>query len=113
MQTVISHPPASCIAARGDLHADADGPHSLTHNTIMSGPWLSLAEAASYVGVNPRSLRRWVAQGRLRGYHVGKLLRFRHDDLDRLMEPLDAVTVEDQPLDAFINAQAALRRSAS
>jgi excisionase family DNA binding protein len=46
---------------------------------------LSTAEAARYAKVTPRSIRRWLDQGKLRALHAGRELRIRRADLDQLM----------------------------
>lgn len=46
---------------------------------------LSTGEAAQYARVSPRSIRRWLDQGKLRALHAGRELRIRRADLDQLM----------------------------
>ncbi len=46
---------------------------------------LSTGEAARYAKVTPRSIRRWLDQGKLRALHAGRELRIRRADLDALM----------------------------
>lgn len=46
---------------------------------------LSTAEAAGYAKVSPRSIRRWLDQGKLRALYAGRELRIRRADLDALM----------------------------
>ena len=44
---------------------------------------VSLADAADYYSVSTKTVRRWIAAGRLEGYRVGpRLLRVRVDSLD-------------------------------
>jgi excisionase family DNA binding protein len=47
---------------------------------------LTLDEAASYLNVSQRFMRRLVAERRVVFYKVGKFVRFRSGDLDRLLE---------------------------
>lgn len=49
------------------------------------GELLSTGEAARYAKVSPRSIRRWLDQGKLRALHAGRELRIRRSDLDQLM----------------------------
>lgn len=50
---------------------------------------ISLALAADRCGVQPKTLRRWIAEGRLTGYRMGpKLLRVDTAELDRLAAPI-------------------------
>ena len=46
---------------------------------------LSTAEAGRYARVAPRSIRRWLVQGKLQALHAGRELRIRRADLDKLM----------------------------
>ena len=46
---------------------------------------LSTGEAAEYAKVTPRSIRRWLDEGKLRALHAGRELRIRRADLDELM----------------------------
>lgn len=47
------------------------------------GKLVSLEEAAHYFSVHPKTIRRWIAAGRLEAYRVGpRLLRIRLDSLD-------------------------------
>lgn len=49
----------------------------------------SLATAAEYVDVNVRTLRRWIAEGRLTGYRVGpQLIKVDLNDLDAMIRPV-------------------------
>jgi excisionase family DNA binding protein len=51
--------------------------------------WLAEMHAAEHVGVSPRTLRRWVADGKIRAYRApGGRLRFRLDELDASMAPV-------------------------
>ena len=44
---------------------------------------ISLADAAEHYSVSTKTIRRWIADGRIEGYRVGpRLLRVRLDSLD-------------------------------
>jgi excisionase family DNA binding protein len=45
-------------------------------------PWLSLAQAADYIGVSTRQLQRLIAQGKVRSTTIGRRRLLRRDDLD-------------------------------
>ena len=45
-------------------------------------PPLTLSEAAAYLNVTPRFMRRLVAERRIAFHKLGHLLRFRREDLD-------------------------------
>ena len=51
--------------------------------------WISLNEAAEYLGVQPLTVRRMVARGDLTAYRLGsRLLRFDRAELDAAMRPV-------------------------
>jgi excisionase family DNA binding protein len=48
----------------------------------------SLADAAARTHVSTRTLRRWIAEGRLQAYRVGpRLVRLDPASVDQLMKP--------------------------
>ena len=57
--------------------------------------WLSQAEAADYLGITDRTLRRMIARSELPAYRLGpRLLRIDAADLDALLRPVPAAGVE-------------------
>lgn len=59
--------------------------------------WISLNEAAEYLGVAPKSVRRYIADGRLRAYRLAgkQTIRIKAQDLDALMRPIPTGWVGD------------------
>lgn len=50
---------------------------------------ISITEAAQYLGVSTKTIRRYIATGRLTGYRAGpRLLRVDRTELDGLLRPL-------------------------
>lgn len=50
---------------------------------------VSIAVAAEQCGVNPKTIRRRIADGSLAGYRMGKrLIRVDLDELDQLLRPI-------------------------
>jgi excisionase family DNA binding protein len=50
--------------------------------------FVSIADAADYLGVTTRTIRQMIADGRLRGYRSGsRLVRLRLDEIDAAMTP--------------------------
>jgi excisionase family DNA binding protein len=47
---------------------------------------LSTTEAAQYLGVDPRTLRRLVNDDQLQAFRIGRLVRFRLEDLDDYLD---------------------------
>lgn len=50
--------------------------------------YLKPADAAAYVGLTERHLRRLTASGQLPAFHLGRSRRYRTEDLDALMRPV-------------------------
>jgi excisionase family DNA binding protein len=49
---------------------------------------VSIAEAAEYLGVNVRSIRNMLTDGRLKAYKLGpRIVRIRLSDIDAALEP--------------------------
>jgi excisionase family DNA binding protein len=48
-----------------------------------SSPWLSVDEAAEYLGVSSRSIERMIAKKRLRSHPVGRRRLLHRDELDK------------------------------
>lgn len=52
--------------------------------------WASLDEAAAYVGLtNERTIRRWIAAGRITGYKLNeRVLRVDLNEIDAALKPV-------------------------
>ena len=49
---------------------------------------VSIADAAAYLGVNVRSIRNLLTDGRLKAYKLGpRIVRIRLSDIDAALEP--------------------------
>ena len=59
---------------------------SLLSLTRMTTPirWLSTKEASEYLGVNLRTLYRFIDEGDLAAYKFGRVIRLKEDDVDRV-----------------------------
>ena len=44
--------------------------------------WLSTSAAAKRIGVTPRTVYRFVDDGQLPAFRLGRVIRFRRDDID-------------------------------
>ena len=54
----------------------------------MQHRYVSILEAAEYLGCTDRTIRQMIADGRLRGYRSGRrLVRLRIDEIDAAMKP--------------------------
>ncbi|MCU1491589.1 MAG: DNA-binding protein [Acidimicrobiaceae bacterium] len=54
----------------------------------MAAPtrWLSTRHAADYLGVNLRTLYRFIDEGAIPGYKFGRVIRLKESDLERYVE---------------------------
>jgi excisionase family DNA binding protein len=51
----------------------------------------SVKQAANYVGVDPKAVRRWISQGRLSAKRIGpRLIRLDRDEVLQLGRPVGA-----------------------
>lgn len=61
----------------------------MTAIVIDSRRWASLAEAADYVHVSQKTLRRMIAAGSITGYRLNaRLVRLDLNELDALLSPI-------------------------
>jgi excisionase family DNA binding protein len=52
---------------------------------------LTINEAAAVLRVHHRTIRRFIAEGKLPGYHIGiRAVRLRRSDVERLLTPIPA-----------------------
>lgn len=73
---------------------------STTRNETDRDPWLTLAEVAAELRVNPSTVRLWVTQGRLPASRAGqRKWLVRRSELDRMLNPQPAAPATDRPAD--------------
>ena len=48
--------------------------------------WLSTAEAARRLGITPRTLYRFIDEGSLPAYKMGRVIRLKQSDVDAFVE---------------------------
>jgi excisionase family DNA binding protein len=51
----------------------------------------SVDDAAAYLGVSPKTVRRSIARGQLTGYRLGRLVRVDLDEIDADLQPIPTV----------------------
>jgi len=62
---------------------------SMARTTTRPQRLTNVENAAHYADVGPRTIRRWIAEGRLRAYRLGpRLVKIDLDDLDKLAVPI-------------------------
>lgn len=66
----------------------AQGPHSVRSGPGSMPDLLKVNDVAEYVGVNVRTVRRWIEQGKLKALKGGGALRIRRSDLDKFLRPV-------------------------
>jgi excisionase family DNA binding protein len=54
----------------------------------MTPRLVTIAQGAEHLSVSERTVRRAVADGRLPAVRIGRCIRIRLDDLERLMRPV-------------------------
>ena len=63
----------------------------MTSNQTNKRRWASLSEAAAYVGVNQRTIRRMITSGKITGYQASKaLIRVDLDEIDAVFVPMQS-----------------------
>ena len=78
-----------CEGIRPKSRSRAGEDTSIPKRLVMTSSrrWVSVEEAAAYLGVGDRTIRRWCNEGRLPQYRVGpRLVRLNIDDLDHYVE---------------------------
>jgi excisionase family DNA binding protein len=48
--------------------------------------WLSTGEAANRLGITPRTLYRFIDEGKVPGYRFGRVIRLKASDLDGFID---------------------------
>ena len=48
--------------------------------------WLSTADAATYLGITPRTLYRFIDEGQIPGYRFGRVIRLKQTDVDAFID---------------------------
>jgi excisionase family DNA binding protein len=57
-----------------------------THNSDVRAPrWASIRTTAAHLDVHEKTVRNWIADGRLTGYRNGRLIRLDLNEVDAAM----------------------------
>jgi excisionase family DNA binding protein len=73
----------------------AAGEHNESRSTLdtIVSPYLTVVEAAAYIGVSRNTIKNYIDSGRLRAYKLGpRLLRVKQSDVDALLTELPAAS---------------------
>ena len=66
------------------------GPACLPEHETTGRRWVSLEDAARYIGTSEKTVRRMIAAGDLPAYRMGvRLIRIDMADIDALMVPME------------------------
>lgn len=52
----------------------------------MEKTWLTVDEVCEYLDISPATVYRWAREGTLPRHKVGKVTRFKKEDIDKLLE---------------------------
>jgi excisionase family DNA binding protein len=78
------HSAFECLGEDGSVHA-------------VDEDYLPVAEAATRLRVSPSTIRRWIREGDLPAYRLGRRrVGLKRDDLDRLVTPVRTAAYENQ-----------------
>ena len=74
--------------------------------------YLTVNEIAEHLKLNPQTLRNWIDQGSLPAVRIGRRVRIRRADLDRILAQGTTVSVQPAPSsDASADARAQLEQA--
>ena len=61
---------------------------------IMEDRWLSLKEITEYLGIRRETVYRWIEQREMPGHRIGKLWKFKKDEVDAWVKSGKAADAE-------------------
>ena len=53
---------------------------------MLNDNWISILDAASYLGVKVVTLRKWIKENKIPAHKIGKLWKFKKSELDEWVE---------------------------
>lgn len=53
---------------------------------MLNDNWISIVDAASYLGVKVVTLRKWIKENKIPAHKIGKLWKFKKTELDEWVE---------------------------
>ena len=53
---------------------------------MLNDNWISIVDAASYLGVKVVTLRKWIKENKIPAHKIGKLWKFKKSELDDWVE---------------------------
>ena len=77
------------LQLRVHLHYENEGHNTMARNRLEHPARIGLREAGERCDVDPRTIRRWISEGRLTAYRVGpRLIKIDVAELDKLVRPV-------------------------
>jgi len=75
---------------RGANLVRCERPRSRKHATITPSKLITLQQAAEHLAVDPKTVRRWIAAGRIPGYYLraSHAVRLKMEDVEALLVPI-------------------------
>ena len=64
--------------------------------TIMKDRWYSVDEIAAYLGIKRATVYRWITEKRLPAHRMGRLWKFRREEVDEWVRSGGADETRDQ-----------------
>lgn len=65
----------------------------ITQRTHDPEPWRSVGDTARYYQVSEKTIRRWIAYGRLPAYKVGRQIRIRVEDAEQIARRIPSASI--------------------
>ena len=53
--------------------------------------YLKVREAAAFVGVTPRTIRRWISENKIQAVRINDLVRIPKESIEQLIHPIGGV----------------------
>jgi excisionase family DNA binding protein len=80
---------------------------------IRSNPDMSIRDAATYLKLNPDTIRKMIADNRLPAYRIGKTIRLRRSEIDAAMKEMGSHKAERDRKAEEVRASARTRMKAA
>jgi excisionase family DNA binding protein len=81
-----SFPDSSSTVQHRAVAVQPVGGQAVPRRSVVDTPWLTVAEAAQYIGLSQKALYHRVYRGQVSAHRFGRSLRFKRDDLDQAIE---------------------------
>ena len=70
-----------------NVHTNRDWTTNTNTERIVTPPNMRIGDAATYMGVADRTIRQWIAEGKIPAHRMGqRVIRLRQSDLDEALQ---------------------------